>query len=125
MIYINVDEVIKLQEKSIFLYGGSYGIREMNLLKSSVESVFQTYDEVELYPSTLDKIIQVSYSLIENHCFIDGNKRIGVMVLLYLLEINEINHSLSNEDVIEIGLKVASGDMGKEDFKKFVKERLF
>lgn len=124
MIYINVDEVIKLQEKIIFCYGGSYGIREMNLLKSSVESVFQTYEGVDLYPSILDKIIQVSYSLIENHCFIDGNKRIGVMVLLYLLEINDIQHSLSNDDIIEIGLKVASGEMIKEEFKNFIKERL-
>ena len=124
MIYINLDEVIKLQEKIIFLYGGSYGIREMNLLKSSIESVFQTYDGMELYPSTLDKIIQVSYSLIENHCFIDGNKRIGVMVLLYLLEINGIQHNLNNKNVIEIGLKVASGDMDKDELKNFVKERL-
>ena len=107
------------QEKLISCFGGSYGIREINLLKSSVENVFQTYDGEELYPSHLDKIIQVTYSLIKNHCFVDGNKRIGVMVLLYLLKINEIKHNLSNEDIIEIGLKVASGEMSKEELRKF------
>lgn len=124
MKYISLQEVIMLQEKLISRFGGSYGIREINLLKSSVENVFQTYDGEELYPSHLDKIIQVTYSLIENHCFVDGNKRIGVMVLLYLLKINEIKHNLSNEDIIEIGLKVASGEMSKEELRKFVENKI-
>lgn len=124
MKYVSVEEVIKLQEKLISRFGGSYGIRKMNLLRSSVETVFLTYDGEELYPSSLDKIIQVSYSLIENHCFVDGNKRIGVMVLLYLLKINEIKHNLSNEDIIEIGLKVASGEMSKEELRKFVENKI-
>lgn len=124
MKYISVNEVIRLQEKLISRYGGSYGVREYNLLESSVESVFQTYDGVELYPTVLDKVIQVSYSLIENHSFIDGNKRIGVMVLLYLLELNGISHSLTNKDVIDIGLSIASGKMSKEDFKIFIKNKI-
>lgn len=124
MKYLSVYEVIKLQEKLIFRYGGSNGIREMNLLKSCVESVFQTYGGVELYPTIIDKIIQVSYSLIKNHCFIDGNKRIGVMVLLYLLEINEINHTMRNSDIIKIGLELASGEMSKEDFKNFIESKI-
>lgn len=96
----------------------------MNLLKSSVENVFQTFDGEELYPSSLDNIIQVTYSLIENHCFVDGNKRIGVIVLLYLLKINEIKHNLSNEDIIEIGLKVASGEISKEELRKFFEDKI-
>lgn len=124
MKYVSLQEVIMLQEKLISRFGGSYGIREINLLKSSVENVFQTYDGEELYPSPLDKIIQLTYSLIENHCFVDGNKRIGVMVLLYLLKINEIKHNLSNEDIIEIGLKVASGAMDNKDLKKYIEKRV-
>ncbi|NMW85409.1 type II toxin-antitoxin system death-on-curing family toxin [Peptoniphilus sp. AGMB00490] len=124
MRYISVKEVIKIQEKLIKRYGGSYGIREMNLLNSSIESVFQTFDGEELYPNILDKIIQISYSLIKNHCFIDGNKRIGIMILLYLLEINEVKHNLTNEDLIEIGLKVASGEMDKTNFKKIIEDNI-
>ncbi|OLR64768.1 type II toxin-antitoxin system death-on-curing family toxin [Peptoniphilus porci] len=124
MRYISAKEVIKIQEKLIKRYGGSYGIREMNLLNSSIESVFQTFDGEELYPNILDKIIQISYSLIKNHCFIDGNKRIGIMILLYLLEINEVKHNLTNEDLIEIGLKVASGEMDKTNFKKIIEDNI-
>lgn len=124
MKYVSVDDVIKLQEKLIYRYGGSNGIREINLLKSSVESSFQTYGGVELYPTMIDKIIQISYSLIKNHCFIDGNKRIGVMILLYLLEINEIGHTMSNSDIIKLGLEVASGEMSKEDFKSFIESKI-
>lgn len=96
----------------------------MNLLNSSIESVFQTFDGEELYPNILDKIIQISYSLIKNHCFIDGNKRIGIMILLYLLEINEVKHNLTNEDLIEIGLKVASGEMDKTNFKRIIEDNI-
>ena len=124
MKYVTIDDVIRLHKKLISKFGGSYGIREVNLLNSSISSVFQTYDGVELYPSDLDKIIQVSYSLIENHCFIDGNKRIGTMVLLYLLKINCIDHSINNYDLIDIGLKVASGEMNKEYYKKYIESKL-
>lgn len=46
------------------------------------------------------------------------------MVLLYLLEINEIKHNLSNEDIIEIGSKVASGEMSKEELRKFIEYKI-
>lgn len=124
MRYVTIDDVIRLQKELISKYGGSYGIREVNLLESSISNVFQTFGGVELYPRDLDKIIQVSYSLIENHCFIDGNKRIGTMVLLYLLKINYIDHSINNYDLIDIGIKVASGEMNNEDYKKYIESKL-
>lgn len=55
MKYVSVQEVIMLQEKLISRFGGSYGIREINLLKSSVENVFQTFEKEDLYTDVLDK----------------------------------------------------------------------
>lgn len=124
MIYIDEDTVISFHEKLIKRYGGLRGIRDLGLLRSSIESVFQTYDGEELYPYDIDKIIQVSYSLIKNHCFYDGNKRIAMMVLIYLLSVNNIKHILSNEDIIEIGLGLASGSMIKDEFKDKIEDKL-
>ena len=109
--------VIRLHDMLIEKSGGSKGIRDINLLESSLNSAFQTFENEELYPDDLDKIINISYSLIKNHSFIDGNKRIGTLVLYLLLKDNAYNMDWTDEIIIEIGLKVASGVVDKKDLK--------
>ena len=75
------------QEKVLLLHkliteetGGEPNIRDVNLLNSALESAFQTFDGQELYPSKEEKGARLGYSLISNHAFVDGNKRIGMYV---------------------------------------------
>lgn len=121
---LNVDSVIKLQNMLIEQSGGSKGVRDMNLLISSLESPFQTFGKKELYPDDLDKIINISYSLIKNHAFIDGNKRIGILVLYVLLKRNNFKISWNDNELIKLGLEVASGEMSKKEYKKYVENKL-
>ena len=121
---ISIEFVIRLHEMLIEKSGGSKGVRDMNLLESALYSPLQTFGDQELYPDDLDKIVNISYALINNHSFIDGNKRIGTLVLYMLLRENEYELEWTDEEIIEIGLKVASGDMDKEGLKKFIEERL-
>lgn len=121
---LNVDSVIKLQNMLIEESGGSKGVRDMNLLISSLESPFQTFGKKELYPDDLDKIINISYSLIKNHAFIDGNKRIGILVLYVLLKRNNFKISWNDNELIKLGLEVASGEMSKKEYKKYVENKL-
>lgn len=121
---ISIEFVVRLHEMLIEKSGGSKGVRDINLLESALYSPLQTFGDQELYPDDLDKIVSISYSLIKNHSFIDGNKRIGTLVLYVLLRENSYKLEWTDEEVIEIGLKVASGEMGKEELKKFIKERL-
>ena len=121
---ISIEFVIRLHEMLIEKSGGSKGVRDMNLLESALYSPLQTFGNQELYPDDLDKIVNISYALIKNHSFIDGNKRIGTLVLYMLLRENEYELEWTDEEIIEIGLKVASGDMDKEGLKKFIEERL-
>lgn len=121
---LSVNFVIRLQDMLIEKSGGSKGIRDMKLLESALYSPLQTFGNQELYPDDLDKIVNISYALIKNHSFIDGNKRIGTLVLYILLRENEYELEWTDEEIIEIGLKVASGDMDKEGLKKFIEERL-
>ncbi|OFO62474.1 hypothetical protein HMPREF3023_07925 [Peptoniphilus sp. HMSC075B08] len=121
---ISIEFVIRLHEMLIKESGGSKGIRDMRLLESALYSPLQTFGDQELYPDDLDKIVNISYALIKNHSFIDGNKRIGTLVLYILLRENEYELEWTDEEIIEIGLKVASGDMDKEGLKKFIEERL-
>lgn len=121
---ISVDSVIKLQNMLIEESGGSKGVRDMNLLISSLESPLQTFGKKELYPDDLDKIINISYSLIKNHAFIDGNKRIGILVLYVLLKRNNFKMSWKDNELIKLGLEVASGEMSKKEYKKYVENKL-
>lgn len=118
------DLIIKLHEMLIRKSGGSYGLRDESLLESAIENAFLTFGGKELYPCDLDKIINTSYSIIMNHCFIDGNKRIGILVLVILLKENGFEISWTDDDLISLGLDIASGKMDKEDFKDFIKKKI-
>ena len=121
MIRFSVDKVKLLQQLMAEETGGSVGIRDEGLLDSAIEGIYQTFDGKELYPSKEEKGARLGYSLISNHSFLDGNKRIGMFVMLTFLEVNGIRLECSNEDVAEAGLAVAAGKMGYEDLLEWVK----
>ena len=60
----------------------------------------------------------------KNHPFVDGNKRIAMMLLLYLLKVNNINHTLTNKDIINLGLSLASGSMSKDEYMRYIIEKV-
>ena len=119
MNYFSNEQIVKIHSSLITKTGGIDGIREYNLLDSSLKSIFQTFDGKELYPSILDKAAQLCYSLIENHPFLDGNKRIGVHLMLIFLKINGIVLNYTQKELIDFGLKIASGKMKKDEIKEW------
>ena len=68
-----------------------------------------------------EKGARLGYTLISNHAFVDGNKRIGMYVMLTFLEVNGIRLDCTNDEVIEVGLAVASGAMDYEALLKWVR----
>lgn len=117
MIFFESEQVIKLHSSLIAKTGGMDGIRDENLLDSALKSPFQTFGGNELYPDIFDKASQLCYSLVENHPFADGNKRIGVHLTLLFLKINNENIEYSQAELIDFGLNIASGKMNKDDIK--------
>ncbi|MBR6206943.1 MAG: type II toxin-antitoxin system death-on-curing family toxin [Oscillospiraceae bacterium] len=101
--------------------GGSIGIRDEGLLESALEGAFATFDGIELYPSKEEKGARLGFSLISDHAFVDGNKRIGMYVMLTFLEVNGIRMSATNAEVADAGLKVAAGEMGYEELLQWVR----
>ena len=117
------------QEKVMLLHkliteetGGDPNIRDTALLNSALESAFATFDGKELYPTKQEKGARLGYALISNHAFVDGNKRIGMYVLLTFLETNGIKIRPTNEEVARVGLAIASGDMKYEDLLDWIIE---
>jgi death-on-curing protein len=122
MIKFSKEKVLLLHQIMAEATGGSVGVRDNDLLESALESCFATFDGIELYPSKEEKGARLGYSLISNHAFIDGNKRIGVYIMLSFLELNGIRLEATNDEIIDIGLSVANGSMNYEALLDWVKK---
>ena len=124
MIFFEYEQVVKLHSSLIKKTGGLDGVRDENLLDSTLKSPFQTFEGNDLYPEILDKAAQLCYSIIQNHPFVDGNKRIGVHLSLLFLKLNDINLLYLQQELIDFGFSIASGKMPKDDIKKwFIKHK--
>lgn len=122
MIKLSEEKVMYLHNVLIEQTCGNPSIRDRGLLNSALEGTYQTFGGVELYPTTEEKGARLGYSLISNHAFIDGNKRIGMLVMFVFLEINGVCLNPTNEELARVGLAVASGEMEYEELLIWVRE---
>ena len=122
MIRLSNEKVLLLHRLITEETGGDPNIRDIALLESALESAFATFDGVELYPTKQEKGARIGYSLISNHAFVDGNKRIGMFVMMIFLEINGIVIRPSNEEFARVGLAVAAGEMKYADLLEWILE---
>lgn len=122
MIKFSREKVLLLQQLIIAETGGTVGVRDMELLDSAIENAFATFEGKDLYPSKEEKAAAIGYSLISNHAFVDGNKRIGMYVMLTFLIVNGISFNISDEEIINIGMSVASGKLNRTDLLNWIIE---
>ncbi len=122
MIKFSKEKVLLLHKLIAEETGGSIGVRDEALLESALEAAFAGFGDREFYPSKEEKGARLGYALISNHAFVDGNKRIGMYVMLTFLEVNGIHMDCTNADVTHAGLSVADGSMKYEDLLKWVRE---
>jgi len=121
MIKFSKDKVLLLHKLIAQETGGSIGLRDEALLDSALENAFAGFDGQEFYPTKEEKGARLGYTLISNHAFVDGNKRIGIYVMLTFLEVNGIRLDCANDEVVEVGLAVASGAMDYEALLAWVR----
>ena len=119
MILLTVEDIINLHSKLIARTGGSDGLRDRGLLESAVYSAMGGFGDEEAYPTIEEKAARLMYALVNNHAFVDGNKRIGVVVMLVTLRLNGIELTYIQPELIELGLGVASGKMSCEQILSF------
>ena len=122
MIRFSKEKIWLLHQIMAQATGGSVGGRDEGLLESALETAFSGFGGVDFYPSKEEKGARLGYSLISNHAFVDGNKRIGMYIMLTFLEVNGIRLDCTNEDVVHAGLSVADGSMDYEGLLAWVRE---
>ena len=122
MILLSKEQIKHLHSKLIQETGGIEGGRDERLLESALAAPFQSFEREELYPSVLRKAARLCYGLIKNHVFLDGNKRIGIYVMLIFLEMNGLEIECSDEELIDLGLGIAAGKFEDEDIVLWIVE---
>lgn len=125
MIRLTKQQVIMLHQEVIAQSGGSPEIRDEGLLDSALNAPFQTFAGMELYSTIIDKAAHLGYSLIKNHAFVDGNKRIGTHVMLAFLMLNGIDVDYEDEELIQLILGVAAGEISSEQLLAWLQAHIY
>ena len=113
-------QILKMHSLLIQKTGGSDGVRDEGLLDSALNLPFQSFDGEDIYKTIQAKAARLGFSLINNHPFADGNKRIGILAMLVFLEINGIEIICTDEELIELGLGVADSSVSYKDLLNWI-----
>lgn len=122
MILLNKEQIIDIHSLLIKESGGIDGLRDENLLESAINAPFQTFAGDELYPTIQKKAACLCYGLVNNHAFIDGNKRIGILAMMIFMELNGVGIECTDEKLIRLGLEIASGNMKQKQILMWIIE---
>lgn len=117
---ISIEEVLKIHEILIEKFGGSQGIRDKALLESSVSRPFSTFGSIDLYPSPIEKAAAVIESVVNNHPFIDGNKRTGYTLMRLFLLDKGLDIKATEQEKYDFVIKIANGISTFEDIRKWI-----
>ena len=121
MIKFSKEKVLLLHQLVAEKTGGAVGLRDEALLESALENAFAGFGDQEFYPTKEEKGARLGYTLVSNHAFVDGNKRIGMYIMLTFLEVNGVKIDCTNEELVEVGLSLAAGTMGYEELLNWVR----
>lgn len=120
MILLTVDEIAALHSRLLLATGGLDGLRDRGLLESAAFSVNAGFEETEHYPTIEEKVARLAFSLVKNHPFVDGNKRIGILSMLTTLKLNNVMIVYTQKELIDLGLSLADGTLGYEETLKWI-----
>ena len=122
MIILSKEQVIKLHASLIKATGGSDGIRDEGMLDLALNNPFQSFDGKDLYPSIQAKAARLCFGLVRNHAMLDGNKRLGAHTMLVFLALNGYELSYSQNELSDVILALASGDIGEKELLQWIFE---
>lgn len=122
--YFSKADIVHIHSKLVADFGGSDGIRDDGILESAINAPLQTFGSQDLYPSIVDKIARLSFGLVMDHPFFDGNKRIAAAALYLGLSANEVVFNASDEETIKEFLGLASGKINYQAFLSWVYSKI-
>jgi death on curing protein len=101
--------------------GGASGVRDIAALESAIYHAFASFEGRDFYQTIEEKAARQAFGMIRNHPFVDGNKRIGLFVMLVFLELNHIKLSFPQNELVKLGTGVADGSVGPAQITEWIK----
>jgi death-on-curing protein len=120
MRWLSLAEVLELHRRLIQQSGGAFGLRDLGLLESALGQPLQTFGGQDLYPEFIDKVACLGFSLIQNHPFLDGNKRIGHAAMEVVMVLNGLELRADVDASEAVVLSVASGTMDRSALARWL-----
>jgi death-on-curing protein len=124
MTFLTVGDILALHEEVVKASGGSAGVRDMGAVESAVAQPQAAFGGQELYPTLAAKAAALSFSLVKNHAFVDGNKRIGWAAMRVFLRLNGSSIATDVDEAERAVLSLAAGEMSREEWTQWVRGHL-
>ena len=120
-LFLDLEHVLRIHRSMIERYGGQEGIRDPGMLHSAIAVPQASFGGEYLHPDLYEMAAAYLYHIIQNHPFLDGNKRTGATAAIVFLAINGMKVKAEEEGLVDITLRVASGLAGKKDAAAFLR----
>ena len=124
MRYLTLGEILDLHCRIIKASGGAEGIRDLGALESAVAQPKATFDAMDLYPSLADKAAALCFSIVQNHAFLDGNKRTGHAAMSTFLLLNDWDVDATTDEQEQLMLDLAAGRIPRDQLAKWLTKHL-
>lgn len=118
-IFLDIEQVLRTQRSLIEQYGGIEGLRDIGLLRSAVAMPQASFDGKCLHEDLFEMAAAYLYHIVQNHPFLDGNKRTGAAAAILFLAMNDVKLKADEEGLVDITLAVAEGSAGKTQIAEF------
>lgn len=122
-LFLDLEQVMRLHASMIERYGGTDGTRDVGLLQSAVAMPQMAYGGEYLHADVFEMAAAYLYHIVQNHPFLDGNKRTGAAAAIVFLAMNDVQIEADEDGLVELTLSVACGQSGKPDIAEFVRIR--
>ncbi len=123
MDFLDVADILTLHANQVELYGGEPGVCDLGLLESAVAQPRATFDGQFLHADIFEMAAAYLFHIVQNHPFIDGNKRTGLVAALAFLDLNGIEIEAPKGSLYDLTMAVATGQAGKPDIAEFFRSR--
>ncbi|PLX92965.1 MAG: type II toxin-antitoxin system death-on-curing family toxin [Desulfuromonas sp.] len=118
--FLSFTEILEIHQDQILRYGGDSGVRDIELLKSAIGMPSATYGGQFLHTDIYEMAAAYLFHLVQNHPFVDGNKRVGAVSALVFLILNGYVFEAPEDKFAEIVLSVARGELDKAEVAVFI-----
>lgn len=123
-LFLTQEEILEIHSEQIAMYGGSAGLRDRGAFESAASMPSASFGGKWMHPSLADMAAAYLFHLAQNHAFIDGNKRVAINSALTFLYMNDWDLEISEDELVELTLQVARGEIKKLAIAAFFESRM-